>query len=511
MKQFKISVCVFVLLLLLVGMACSLTSPTPASWSRTPTALAREATNAAIALTQQAVRTQAELIGTPTVDFTKESPSSPTEEPTNEVDGPWLVYPGGESGILYAFDLEADQTIAISLPAPVYTSDLVRGLSPDGRTLIVRAGSPLNLDELALYQIDLPSAEIIRISPLLSLSLQRMIVNETGSRPYETLIAVTRSDGLAWSPNGRYLAFNGALDIQSSDLYIYDTLNDHVVRLNGLYTQNGAPFWTPLGNFLISQEFGEFEQEARSWQSLYVTSIQVPGFNDQNTLYFPDSESQNEVFIGWLNSQTFISYTQTPSGPETLRQVNVVKEETTIIFQGAFDGAGFDPYTQSIAFVVGNNNAALNDIIAGVYLLEPESPIHNLQRAGDWRSCVWDPGGMFVVGGSQGVFLFNPDGANVFLADEGNVRLSPNGNWMVGWGDGVNGAAGARLYQSSSDRPLQVLSEKSIASVFWQPDSKGFFLFGEGTLYHLEFPGLNPEKIREDFEVDGAIDFIWVE
>jgi len=82
---------------------------------------------------------------------------------------------------------------------------------------------------------------------------------------------------------------------------------------------------------------------------------------------------------------------------------------------------------------------------------------------------------------------------------------------MVGWGDGVKGAVGARLYQSSSSRPLQELSDIAIKNVFWQPDSKGFFLFGEEALYHLEFPALNPQKIREGFSKDDLIDFIWVE
>jgi len=336
MKQTKISAGVFILLLLMVGMACSLTSPTPASWSRTPTAEAQAATNAAIALTQQVALEQTGRLRTPTPDFTEEKTFTPTYEPTNEIDGPWLVYPGGEGGMLYAYDLEAYQTIEISLPEPIYTADLVRGLSPDGETLIIRAGSPLNLDELALYQIDLPSAEIIQISPLLSLTLQRKIVNAVGSRAFETLQAVTRAEGLAWSPNGRYLAFTGALDNQSSDLYIYDTMNDRVERLNGLYSQN------------ISLEFGEFDQEDGSWHALNVTGIQVPGFNDQNTLYFPDSESQGEVFVGWLNSQTFISYSLTPSGLETLRQVNIEREEATVIFRGSFDEVGFDPYTKTI-------------------------------------------------------------------------------------------------------------------------------------------------------------------
>jgi Tol biopolymer transport system component len=38
-------------------------------------------------------------------------------------------------------------------------------------------------------------------------------------------------DTLAWSPDGRHLAFTGALDGPSADVYLYDTTTDRVRRL----------------------------------------------------------------------------------------------------------------------------------------------------------------------------------------------------------------------------------------------------------------------------------------
>jgi Tol biopolymer transport system component len=76
---------------------------------------------------------------------------------------------------------------------------------------------------------------------LLSLPLQRQVVNQEGTRAADALEVVTRPDGLAWSPDGRFLAFNAALNNDNSDLYVLDTLNDRIDRANRFLSQNTSP------------------------------------------------------------------------------------------------------------------------------------------------------------------------------------------------------------------------------------------------------------------------------
>lgn len=508
MTQPKIKVSLFVLLLVVAGMGCRLISPTPASWSGTPTAKAREATNAAFELTQQAQledETDVTLIPTPTLALPTTTP-----QPTLTIDGPWLVYPAPGSGKLQAYDVDADTTLEIALPEPIYTTNLVSGLSPDGQTLVVRAGSPLNTDELALYQINLPSTEIIKITPLLSITVQRMIVNEEGTRAFDTLRAVTRPDGLAWSPDGRFLAFTAALDNNSSDLYVVDTEKDRIERLGGLYSQSASPFWAPGSNWLVSQELGDYDEET-GWRSEVVSGLRIPGYDDQNSFYLPLSGSQEEVFLGWTNAQNFISYSQTADGPLALRQVNVDTLSVGIVLQNSFARAAFDPVSKSLAFVLSDEDATSQGLIGGVYLLRPESPSFSLQRAGDWSHLTWDPGGMFVASSPQGALAFTPEGESILLQDEAQMALSPSGNWIVAWGDGTESTTGARLYQSPSGNRLQEIMDLQVGSVFWQPDSKAFFLFAEGSLYHLAFPSLNLVEINTEFSEDQTLEMIWVE
>lgn len=508
MKRSNLRLLMAVLALALAGMACRLTSPTPASWSGTPTAEALEATNAAINLTQQAA-VGAETEAGPALTAT-DLPSTATPKPTVPVDGPWAVFPAPSPGLLWAYDLDAGVTLEIALPEPIFAEDLVSGLSPDGHTLIVRAGSATNTDELALYWIDLPSTTVTKITPLLSLTVQRKIINQEGTRAFDTLRAITREDGLAWSPDGRYLAFTAALDFTSSDLYLWNAQTGSIERLNGLYSHSASPFWSPGGNWLISQELDQYSEET-GWRSEVVYRLSFPSFNAQSALYLPAAGSQGEVFLGWLNAQTLMSYSRTASGPVELRQVNIETAQESVLLAGAFQLAALDPNSASYAFALDEEQALARSMLNGVYFVAEDSGVKALQMVGDWDALSAAPGGMFIASGTKGLIGFSTGGGNFTLAGERMASISPSGSWMVAWGSAEGGQAGARLYQSPSGRMLQKLTDLSVQAVAWEPDSTGFFMLAEGGLYHLAFPELALDLIAEGLDPAQALKLAWVE
>jgi len=506
MNQKKLRLFSSILVVLLASIACQLTSPTPASWSGTPTARALGATNTAVARTLQAALenvTPLPPTSTPTLRQV-----TPQPEETRVVDGPWLIYLAPDGTGLQAYDVEAEITQVIDLPSPIYIEDLYAGLSPQGDRLLIRAGSPLNTDELALYQIDLPSLRVTKQTPLLSLVLQRRIVNQIGTLAFDTLEVVTRSDSLAWSPDGRFLAFTAALANETSDLYVLDTLNNRIDRLNGLSSQAATPFWALNSSWLISQELSRV---SGGWRVEVVSEIGVPGFGDQNVLYLPEPSSQEEVFLGWINEDTFISYTNTLDGSKKLQQVQTDPPEVIPLFEDTFTSAAFDQKNQVVAFYVGEVEARLQNLVAGIYTIQPDQFGFSLQRAGDWDQLVWNPGGLFLARGAQGVFAFSLQGEDIFLPDESDLRISPDGQWMVGWGDGMGFRSGARLYQTPSSYPLQTISDQAVDGILWQPDSRGFFIFAGGDLFLVEFPQLKLNPVQIGFPDDGQFDLIYVE
>ena len=510
LKQVKVRLAWAMVLILAAGMACQLTSPRPASWSGTPTA---EAWGTAIALTQSAIGGPG-YVFTPTVPTVVPNPTStPTPSPTPHLDaeGPWLVYPAPGGNALHAYDINAETTIEISLPEPILTGDLLCGRSPDGRTLAIRAGSVLNAEELALYQVDLTSFEVTKITPLLSLSLQREVVNQEGTRAVDALEVVTRPDGLAWSPDGRFLAFNAALGNDNSDLYVLDTLNDRIDRTNRFLSQNTSPLWAPGGNWLISQELEIDRPGENDWRATFVTGLLIPSLINVDTVYQPPAVSLEEVFVGWLNENIFISYSMTKDGPRFLRTVATDDLKESLIIEGAFQQVAFDPSSGTIAFSISYESAIPLGMSGGIYRLLPESAEYHLQQGGSWDRLSWDPTGVFVAAGSQGVTLFTSNGEDLLLSGQGNARPSPNGNWLVAWGDGEISTAGARLYQSNSNSPLQTLIPGPVETIFWQPDSQGLFIQSEGALYHFVFPGLRPKTIAEELPQESPIEMLWVE
>ena len=490
-----------IVLILGVGFGCQLTSPRPASWSGTPTARARALTNTAIVLTQGAVPDQDFLV-TPTEEPAGSFPTQ-TPQPTAIPDGPWLVYPSPGGGGIKAYDVDTKRISEIDLPDPVYWGDLQDGLSPDGTKLVLRAGSPTETDQLALYEIDLASNQVTTITPLLSITLQRRIVNQEGTRAFDVLEVITRPQGLAWSPDSRYLAFSAGLDNLSSDLYIFDSTNNRIARMNGLPTHNAKPFWGLNNTRLVSQELDRTGTEG-GWRAENVTGVNVPEFDNQNTYYVPTAESIDEVFLGWLNANTFVSYSLTPEGASTLRQVNIEEFDVSIIQEGSFKAAALDPVTKSLAMILTNEEVTSQGMIEGVYLLMPGDVDFQLLRGGIWNELSWDSGGMFIASGSQGLFVFDPNGENMVLPDEVSADLSPMGNWMIAWGDG------ARLYQPPSIFPLQTLIENQVETIFWQPDSRGFFIRSEGELYSLKFPGLSFQFVDDGFSTDDPLIMAWV-
>jgi len=435
---------------------------------------------------------------------------TPKPDSTAVLDGPWLVYPAPDGSGIHAFDVEEEVILEIALPEPVYTGDLIAGLSPNGQTLILRAGSPSNTDELALYQVDFPSGEVSKITPLLSITNQRAFINGDDEQARTTFLAVTRADGIAWSPDGHYFAFTAALDNRSSDLYVLNTATDHIGRLNGLYVQSASPFWAPQSNWLVTQELSSSEAET-GWRSEFVEVISFPDYSNQYTLYVPSSQSQDEIFVGWINVQSFLSCTQLAEGYRTLRQVNVESIYVGLRFKNSFRDIAFDPESGYLALVLNDDDALQLNLMAGVYLLTPDSAAPQLQRAGDWHDLRWDPSGAFITSGSQGVFAFTPEGEGLVIRGESGLEISPNGNWMIGWGDGEDTSAGARLYQYPSGNLLQQITDQIITSVYWLSDSKTIFIQSEGALYRLAFPELNLVLIEGGFSDDDPIDFIWVE
>jgi WD40 repeat protein len=92
---------------------------------------------------------------------------------------------------------------------------------------------------------------------------QILVVYDVGDKTLTQLTTASRPEGgtgaawknLAWSPNGRYLAFTSGAPGPSYDIYLFDTATHGVSRL----TENGGsynPVWSPDGTLLAFNQAG---------------------------------------------------------------------------------------------------------------------------------------------------------------------------------------------------------------------------------------------------------------
>lgn len=492
--------------LVLVTMACSLSAPTPAAWSGTPTAEVRNATSTAFAATRAA-----ELTAMPTLPPTK-TPTpvgmTPTSSTNITAGGPWLIFPAHDGASLIAYDPGLGTLTELELPPLANLSDLKDGISGDGKVLLLRAGSIEILNELALYKVTDPNEPIEKITPLLSLYLQRQIINQVGKRPTRAMNAVLEDGGIAWSPNSTQAVFTAALDADSGDLYLLDLAKDKLERLTAKYVQDLSPIWSPRGDWIVFEE-ADTQLENGNWRFTAVSAFRIPRFDEIRFLYLPPSASVSEVFLGWANAISFLSYTCTEKACQNLRQVDLESISVKSIYYDHFSEASYAEQEKALALVVDSVAASMDGKSAGVYLSAYEGAPFTQIMAGDYANLSWsEEGGMFLVTGKMGVMGIRPERTSITLKNESRATFSPNGAWLVGWNaDPAN--PGIRLY-STSGNYLQTISTDAVMYVTWQADSKGLLMVTDSGIYQVKFPGLQPTLITGDIFLGDDFEMVWL-
>jgi hypothetical protein len=494
------------IILILASLACDLTNPTPAAWALTPTALAIQASVTAFAATQAA-----NFAPLPSLTPVP-SPAPPTATvpaTTLANDGPWLVYPTNGGQAIVARNVDGSAPTLIEIPPLMDGRDLTRGLSPNGGVIAFRTGLPSQPAETALYKLYLPSGHLERITPLFSESEQALVQAGNDPRARDAAAGVVRFDSLAWSPDGRYLAFIAALERNASDLYLYDTVSGKISRMTFGPNMYATPFWSTNSLSIITQEVVSFNttssksSEAAAWTlgDVWMTDVKS-GLSAK--IYTPPPESAGEVFVGWENDTGLLTYSRTTAGGTSLRLVNLSPHKITTLLSGPFDGLAIDPDTKMVAFTRSQGGS-------GLYLLAPDSLDPRLVQAGAWQGLKWSvEGGEFMASGPQGVVSVTPGGTPSLISGEVQIAPAPGSNWLAGWGDSsLEAKTGLRLYRSGGALVQEVTGDP-VQAVAWQPDAKGFFYISGSHLNLAAFPSLQPLTLDPDLKPGATPVLVWV-
>ena len=302
---------------------------------------------------------QLTVLPLPTSTQTPEPPTL-TPEPGLRTDGPYFGYfrhkPGSSALQFVLLDADGGGRKVIDVPAELadsfsklYRVDM-RYVSPDGKWLAFYTGSAgtVNNDlaipgdyDLTLNLLDLTTGEKQTVTLLLSKNYPTNFVKTikeindpySGLRPKDLqrafLDGITQA--LAWSPDGRYLAFAGQMDGLSSDPYLYDSTTKEIQRLPSDNEELQWIKWSPDGKWILHGSrlsngslFAEY--------SIYAVARDNSSFRNLDYGFAGD----------WLNSHEFLEY-RFGIEPYQLQLVDVNSGKITEIWKGYFGGYKVDP------------------------------------------------------------------------------------------------------------------------------------------------------------------------
>jgi len=294
-----------------------------------------------------------------------------------------------------------------------------------------------------------------------------------------------------WSPNGRYLAFVGAIEGPSTDVYVYDSKIDIIKRLTDGPNQVGEFFWSPNSKWIIHEEISDFH----GWvvESIWAAS---PANDEVRWLFSPDSKNSQRL-LGWVNDDQFITYEHSMYGEGNLNLVSTQDGIGPTLFPGIFhDDIAIDPDSGTIAFfpVIGAPKTDIDE--PGIYIISLYDTTPRLIELDALNIYGWfEDIGYFLTSAicpenPEGVLGFEPDGS-VKCVSNVTTSFAPNNAWGIKFDDGIY------IIDSAGEDKL-ILTGKTYADVYWRTDSEGVFIIPDGKIYYIDSIKLETEYINDD-------------
>jgi dipeptidyl aminopeptidase/acylaminoacyl peptidase len=407
----------------------------------------------------------------------QEDLSTPTVSPISP-EGPWLVYIGDDNR---AYVVNRDGTGLASL-TDHYTLT-VTGSSVSNRLAFISSKTNKFLPVLSI--MDLPSRNVLSEIPLLSFFTQSAENLDDGTTgPLNGIRGRGPSSVIQWSPDGRYLAFMGAIETPLSSLHIYDNSTGAIKKLSQNIHQAVNPVWSPDGQWIVYEEVSSFH----GWLTEGIWAASVDSA-ELKLLYKPEDQAQQEI-LGWVGDDSLIVADGGVRGPRNIRAVNVKTGEVKTLFAGYYLGMSLDTKNGAVAFfpMTGAPGAALN-METGIYLVSPE--ITNPKLVIPTKNPVpitwYSETELFMSGfecnnQSDMIIAFNSTGdTSCVLKPKPNI--SPDGRWYIVLDGGLD------VYKADGDRSGGIPGIMD-GSIIWEPDSEGFFIRTKEEIFHVSLPDL---------------------
>ena len=375
-------------------------------------------------------------------------------------------------------------------PAPIYQWE---ASVASGRLLVAFVtGAPGDmLSELRL-EVHAPAADAVLLSlPLTSPETAIAPDAAPGETNFEIARALTQVDSLAWSPTGDRLAFMGAHQGSSSDLYLYDVAADAITQLSSGPSQAIKPAWSPDGAYIV--HLGVSTLGSGAGYGVEGMWAARSGGEEIVTLDLPD-DSRDEVWLGWHGDHTLLTHSFNPScGNNHLRAVDVATGESRTLWRADFDTATFDPTSGHVLFSLGGRSESCAFVTRpGLLLTHPraqdsfvahETPVESARDLG-WSA----PLDSFVAAAESVLTITTTGEVHPLPSPIVTIpAISPDGVWAA-WAS----EDGLWVGRVGEEAP-QVYGDAAVLPR-WTP-GRSLLFFGADGLYHAPPPDFAPTLI----------------
>jgi len=432
------------------------------------------------------------------------APSTFTPAPTSlNPSGPYVVFEG--SGGIWIANPDGSFLTRIS-EYEIEGSDLRRAISPTGDRLALVVRNEVGLD---LIEVKIPGGETKIITRLLNITPDDLVTQPTGPKAFASY-AITGYDGIVWQPgNGQLLAFIGATNGPSADLYLYDTQTGNITQLTDGPSQAIYPNWSPDGQYILHYGVSwlpPFGGAIVGYTQLDgVWAVQV---SDGKVINQPKPKGILDNFVGWQDDSHYLTFDgNNECYAENLHTVDIVTGEVKLVMDLSF-------YYQ-IAQSPGNKAILFSGAAGcstspgeGVFLLLPgqTTPTRLLDKKA--YEINWLP--------ESGVFqaypeaLFSPDGSTRHDPPLYDKSYSPaiSRNGYEAWEVIENQQGRVEVKVPGAD--WQIILNGLVDELIWDPSTGDTLLIalGDGALYAASYPDFTPRPMGD---LGGRVDqAIWL-
>ncbi len=476
---------IIVVLILIISLSCRFLTP--------------QETPAPVTVTEPPVATA------PAVTDTPLAPTSTSAPTSLNAAGSYVVY-GGQNGVWISNPDGSFLTQLTDLSIGLGMADLHSLISPQGDRMALITSNDEGFD---LIEVKIPSGETKTITHLYSITHDELISNPTSARAF-TAYAIGEYANVAWQPGeGKLLAFMGAMNGPTSDLYLYNTETGEITQMTDGLSQGVFPTWSPDGKYVL--HYGV------SWKGPFGGAI--VGHDHLDGVWavrVADGEiitmplQKNDVtpnFVGWQDDSHYITFDgANDCDAQNLRSVDVTTGKATPIVDLSFDFyIARSPENGALLF------SAFPDCPKspgeGIFLLLPgQTTPPKLHDKRAW-GMEWMPESRVFFAYPEG--LFSADGTTRYDPPVYDKSFEPavSQKGYQAWEVIENFEGRVEVKIPESD--WQTIFKGLVDHMIWDPVSGETLLIVQegGVLYAASYPDFTPRKLGD---VPGVNQMIWL-